>query len=75
MHRRYCKAKSFPLKRIVVTINPIDGPTIPYAAILYQNDSPITDDMLRYAMETVKEINLIRIFELLRKFCLKRKIC
>ena len=28
-----------------MTINPIDGPIIPYAAVLYQTDSPITDDM------------------------------
>ena len=44
LHRRYCKAKSFPLKRIVMTINPIDGPIIPYVAVLYQIDSPITED-------------------------------
>ena len=44
LHRRYCKAKSFPLKRIEMTINPIDGPIIPYVAVLYQIDSPITED-------------------------------
>ena len=44
LHRGYCKAKSFPLKRIVMTINPIDGPIIPYVAVLYQIDSPITED-------------------------------
>lgn len=32
LHRRYCKAKSFPLKRIVVTIS--NYPIIPYAAVL-----------------------------------------
>ena len=37
LHRRYCKAKSFPLKRIVMTINL-------YAVVLFQTDSPITDD-------------------------------
>ena len=37
--------QSFPLKRIVMTINPIDRPIIPHVAVLYQTDSPITDDM------------------------------
>ena len=45
LHQRYCKAKSFPLKRTVMTINPIDGAIIQYAAVLYQTHSPITDDM------------------------------
>ena len=44
LHRRYCKAKSFPLKRIVATIsNPTDGPIIPFAAVLYQTDSAIKE--------------------------------
>ena len=29
----------------IIIINPIDGPIIPYAAVLYQTDSPITDNM------------------------------
>ena len=31
-------------KQRVMTINPIDGPIIPYVAVLYQIDSPITED-------------------------------
>lgn len=45
LHRRYCKEKSFPLKRIVMTITPIDGPIILYAAVLNQTDSPMTEDI------------------------------
>ena len=63
-----------PLKRIVMTINPTDGPIILYAAVLYQTDSPITDDMSALCRRNCKEINLVRTFELLRKFFLKRKI-
>ena len=41
---RYCKGKSFSLKRIVVTIsNPTDGSIIPYAAVLCQTDSAIKE--------------------------------
>ena len=47
LHRRYCKTKSLPLKRIVVTIsNTTDGLIIPYAAILYQTDSGIKETTL-----------------------------
>ena len=42
--RRYCKAKSFPLKRIVATTsNLTDDPIIHYAAVLYQTDSAIKE--------------------------------
>ena len=45
LHRRYSKSKSFPMKRIIVTISDqMDGPIIPFAGVLYQTDSAITDD-------------------------------
>ena len=40
LHRRYCKEKCFPLKRMVMARTPIDGPIILYAAVLNQTDSP-----------------------------------
>ena len=43
LHRRYCKAKSFPLKSVVTISNPTDDPIIPYVAVLYQTDSAIKE--------------------------------
>ena len=44
LHRRYCKAKSFPLKIIVVTIsNPTYGTIIPYTEVLYETDLAIKE--------------------------------
>ena len=56
-----------------MTINPIDEPIVPYAAVLYQTDSPISDNMRALCHGNSKETNLIRILELPKKSCLKQK--
>ena len=44
LHRQHCKAKNFPLKRIVVTIsNPTYCTIIPYAEVLYEADLAIKE--------------------------------
>ena len=44
LHRQHCKAKNFPLKRIVVTIsNPTYRTIIPYAEVLYEADLAIKE--------------------------------
>ena len=44
LHRQHCKAKNFPLKRIVVTIsNPTYSTIIPYAEVLYEADLAIKE--------------------------------
>ena len=56
-----------------MTINPIDGKIIPYAVVLYQTDSPITDDMRVLCHGNSKGNQSLPVFNLLRKFCLKQK--
>ena len=58
LHRRYCKAKSFPLKRTIITLShPSNGPVVPYAAVLYQTDSTITEDSRILCHGNTKEQN------------------
>ena len=39
IHRRYYQAKSFNLKRIIVTLTQGDSPSAPYVAVIYRADS------------------------------------
>ena len=45
LKRSYCKAKSFPLTRTIISFSsPPDGPASPYVAVFYQTTAKISND-------------------------------
>ena len=45
LKQSYCKAKSFPLTRIIISLSsPPDGPASPYVAVFYQTTAKISSD-------------------------------
>ena len=71
LHRRYCKAKSFPLKRIVVTIS--NYPIIPYAAVLMKQIQ-LQNKLLQYYFMATAKRNPVHTLELYKKFYQEQRI-